>query len=78
MAQDPIYIEKGIAAMSLRDAMLGRQELVNVRDAIGRISAMPTVSCPPAVPIAVSGERITAHMVKCFLRYGIETISVIR
>lgn len=74
---EPLALEKGIAVMSLRDAMLGRQELVNVCDAIGRICAMPTVSCPPAVPIATSGEIITAHMINCFLKYGIKTISVI-
>ena len=74
----PMYVEKGVAAVSLRDAMLGRQELVDVRDAVGRICAMPTVSCPPAVPIATSGEIITENAVRLFHRYGISKIAVLK
>ena len=59
-------------------AMLSKKELVSVDNAIGRICASPTVSCPPAVPIVISGERITEYDVKLFKHYGINKISVIK
>jgi arginine/lysine/ornithine decarboxylase len=62
----------------IRRGMLSPRETVSVRDAVGRICATPTVSCPPAVPIAVSGDVITKEDVALFLRYGIEEIDVIR
>ena len=34
------------------------------------------VSCPPAVPIVVSGERISEAAVQMMQHYGIETVEV--
>lgn len=64
--------------MSIRRAMLSECEDIPVRDALGRICASPTVSCPPAVPIAVSGEEITGEAIALFGAYGIEYVSVIK
>ena len=64
--------------VSIRKAMLSPGELVSVEEAEGRILASPTVSCPPAVPIVVSGERITKYDVDLFKNYGIDTVSVIK
>lgn len=69
---------KAQRVMSIRSAMLSQSELVNTRDAVGRISAAPAVSCPPAVPIAVSGELITAQAAALFEKYNIERISVVK
>ena len=38
----------------------------------------PTVSCPPAVPVAVSGEVITKEAVEIFKAYGINKIKVVK
>ena len=46
--------------------------------AVGRICAMPTVSCPPAIPIVVSGERIGPAALKLFARYGIKNVAVLK
>ncbi|MDO4530363.1 MAG: amino acid decarboxylase [Bacillota bacterium] len=62
--------------MTIREALFGRWEKVSVREAVGRICASPCVSCPPAIPIAASGEEITEEMASLFLAYGIETIEV--
>lgn len=67
----------GQRVCSIREAMFARHERVAVADAVGRICASPAVSCPPAVPIAVCGERITAAMANLFLRYGIKIVEVI-
>ena len=74
----PPLLEQGEKVMSLREAMFSKQENVEVKDAIGRICASPTVSCPPAVPIAVSGEIITEKTVKIFDFYGIKQISCVK
>ena len=60
-----------------RKAMLSPSETVPVKDCIGRVLAQPSVSCPPAIPIAVSGEELTEDAVRAFRYWGIETCSVI-
>ncbi len=65
-------------ACSLREALLAPQETVSVQDAVGRICAAPTVSCPPAVPIVISGERITQEAVALFKAYNIDTVTVLQ
>lgn len=62
--------------MSVREAVFAPSETVSVSEAEGRICAAPTVSCPPAVPVAVSGEEINAECVTAFLHYGITTVRV--
>jgi arginine/lysine/ornithine decarboxylase len=64
--------------MSIREAMLSPSEVIPVETSVGRILASPTVSCPPAVPIVVSGERITERDVEVFKYYGIDKVSVIK
>lgn len=64
--------------ISVRNAVFSDCETVNVKDSQGRICASPTVSCPPAVPIAISGEIITQQHIKLFEYYGIEKISVVK
>lgn len=64
-------------AMTIREAMFSPQEMILTAKALGRISGAPTVSCPPAIPITVSGERISADAVRLFEYYGINKVSVI-
>jgi arginine decarboxylase len=53
----------GHAAVSPRDAFLGRAEQVRVDDAIGRISCESIAAYPPGVPALLPGERVTAEVV---------------
>ena len=64
--------------MKIREAMFSQWEEVSCEDAVGRICASPCVSCPPAIPIAASGEEITAEMAELFNAYGIEKIQVVK
>jgi hypothetical protein len=41
------------------------------------VLAAPSVSCPPAVPIAVCGERMSEATAACFAYYGIDTCTVV-
>ena len=63
--------------MTVREAVFSPCETVAIEASVGRICAAPTVSCPPAVPIVVSGEVITNDDVELFKRYGIDKVSVV-
>ena len=64
--------------MTIRQAVFSPCETILVENSLGRICASPTVSCPPAVPIVVSGERITEEDIMLFKYYGVNTVSVIK
>lgn len=64
--------------MTPREALLARSEIISVEDAVGRVAASPTVACPPAIPIAVSGEEITENALRLFRFYGIKTVAVVK
>ncbi|RKI41363.1 amino acid decarboxylase [bacterium D16-51] len=72
----PFPAVKAEQVMGIREAAFSRHEVLPVYDAVGRVCAAETVSCPPAVPIAVCGELITREMAELFLQYGIEEVSV--
>ena len=63
--------------MNIREAIFAESESIKVENSLGRISAAPTVSCPPAVPIVISGERITNADIALFQHYGIEFVAVV-
>ena len=69
--------KKHESVMKIREAILSPSEEVSLSDSIGRICSSLTVSCPPAVPIVVSGERIEKDDVELFGYYGIERVSVV-
>ena len=74
----PPPLVKPERAMSVREATLAPSEILPVRDCVGRVLAMATVGCPPAVPIVASGEIIDEGCLACFDYYGIETCAVVR
>ena len=63
---------------SVRAAVFAPQQTIPAAEALGRVCAMPTVSCPPAIPIVVSGERVSSAAIELFARYHVETVAVIR
>lgn len=63
---------------TIRQAVFAPQEQLPAEQAVGRICAMPTVSCPPAIPIVVSGEQITPAAAAWMKHYQVEEVSVIR
>ena len=72
----PPFIPKVVTTP--RKAMLGEKESVKVKDALHRICASPTVSCPPAIPIVISGEEIDEKAIELFEYYGVTEIEVIK
>ena len=64
--------------ISPRDAIFSEAETINVASATGRVLASETVSCPPAIPIVVCGEKINESAIKLFSYYGIKNVTVIK
>ena len=65
-------------AMTVRQAVYAPQETIPVTKALGRICASPAVSCPPAIPIAVSGEVLDQDTLDIFRYYGVEQVTVVK
>ncbi len=77
-AKSPLPQARGEQAMPVRQALFAPQETVAADQALGRVCGAPTVSCPPAVPIAVSGERIGPEALTLFAHYGVEWVDVVK
>lgn len=63
--------------MTVREAVFAPQETMPAENSAGRVCAAPTVGCPPAIPIAITGELIDESAAALFRRYGIEYVSVV-
>lgn len=79
----PISVGAGVDCLpvprsvtSIRRAIFGPRRTVPADGAAGHVCASPSVSCPPAVPIVVSGEIITEEHVRLFKAYGISTVEI--
>ena len=75
---EEFYLPPPHKVMSIRDAVFAPSEEIPVESSAGRICASVKVPCPPAVPIAVSGELITADHINIFKNYGISTVNVVK
>lgn len=64
--------------LSVREAFFMPRERIPVSESQGHICGAPAVSCPPAIPIVISGERISAEAIEVFRHYGIESVEVIK
>ncbi|MBR2019287.1 MAG: aminotransferase class V-fold PLP-dependent enzyme [Clostridia bacterium] len=57
-------------ALPIRDTLFCKRETVSLEQANERILASLHVACPPAVPLAVAGERLDEAILACFAYYG--------
>ena len=74
----PMPKAPGKQVLTPREAVFAPQEVLPTEASLNRICASPTVGCPPAIPIAVSGERIEAETIALFQRYGVKTVAVVK
>lgn len=77
ITRKPPVFQMSEAVLSPREACFSPAETISIDDAEGRILAMPSVGCPPAVPILVCGERITKESIEAFRYYGINHCNVV-
>lgn len=64
-------------AMTVHEAVFAPCKEVDADVALGKICASPCISCPPAVPIAISGEVISEEHIALFKHFGIKKIQVV-
>lgn len=75
--QEPLPAVIGTQAVTIRQALFSPHQTIPTAQGLGHICAAPTVACPPAIPIAVSGEIITPEAMALFTHYGISTLDVL-
>lgn len=73
----PPKLKKPERVMSIRDAVMSISKIVDVKDSVGKVMGNSLVSCPPAVPVVVSGELIDESALSCFSYYGIKSCEII-
>lgn len=65
-------------AISPREAVLLPAQILPLEQCEGRVLGALSVSCPPAVPVAVCGEIIDCEAIRAMQYYGISECGVIR
>lgn len=70
-------IPRAVVRTGIRQAALSDFKTVPVDDAEGKICAMTVTCCQPSVPVVISGEEITADVIKIMKRYSIYEINVL-
>ena len=78
VSQPPPVMPRPKQCMAIREALLSPAEEVSVDQALGRILSSAHTSCPPAVPIAVSGEMVDEQVIKCLKYYGVESVWTVK
>lgn len=78
IAEKPPVFSMPERVLSVREAAFSPNEVIPAEESVGRILAVSSVGCPPAVPIVVSGERIGEDALRCFRYYGIESCTVVK
>lgn len=68
----------GERVISIRKAMFAPSVEVSSTDAIGKVLTGLTLSCPPAVPIAICGERLDENAIYALNYYGISKVKVLK
>ena len=71
-------LPRSAQTVSIREAFFSVHETIPAAAALGRICGSPTVSCPPAIPIAAAGEKIGPEAISLFAYYGVETVDVLK
>ncbi len=67
-----------VRALRPREVLFRPFERIPAERSLGRILASPGISCPPAVPILLCGERIDENALELFRYYGIKSCDVVK
>ena len=73
----PPPIPKAMQCMTPREALFTPSKDLPVRECLGKVLASASVTCPPAIPVLVCGERIDEAAIACFEYYGISHCRVL-
>ena len=78
IADRPPRLPRAERVIRIREATFAPGEKLPVEQCLGRILRDPGVSCPPAVPILMCGERINGEAIEAMKYYGITSCSVVK
>lgn len=70
-------LQRAQAVLSPHEALLCPSRQIRAEQAVGKIMADPTVSCPPAIPVVCAGERVEVWAVAAMEYYGITQVRVV-
>lgn len=73
----PPRMRQPVRRLSLRQATLSPSRALPLEQCCGRVLALETVACPPAVPIVVCGERIDEDAIELMSYYGVKECRVV-
>ena len=76
--EQPQPLPRLAKGMELRQALLSPQEEIPVEEAVGRIAASVTTTCPPGTPLVMSGEILTEKSVRFMKNSGISHVHVVK
>lgn len=74
----PPVLKKCEKVLSLKEALFHESEEIDVKDSLGRVLSTVSLSCPPAVPIIMCGEKINENTIQCFEYYKITKCKVVK
>lgn len=74
----PPTAPRPVPVLTPRQAILSENETLPIEQCLNRVSAAAAISCPPAIPLAVCGERIDRQVLDCFRYYGITHCAVVK
>ncbi len=74
----PPLMTKCERVTSFKEALFSISEEIEAKNSLGRVLSTVSLSCPPAVPIIMCGERVNENTLKCFEYYNIQKINVIK
>lgn len=78
VAAVPPSAPRPVPVRTPRQAILSESETLPIAQCLNRVSAAAAISCPPAIPLAVCGERIDRQVLDCFRYYGITHCAVVK
>ncbi len=73
----PPSVTKPEKVYSLSEALYLPTGTVDIKDSLGLVMGSVSVSCPPAVPIVIMGERIGEKEIALFDYYGVKECEII-
>ncbi len=77
ISDTPSSVSFGERVISIRDSYFAPRKEIEIDNAEGRVLALSTITCPPAISIAVAGEKMTKESIELCKYYGIKKCYVI-
>ena len=70
--------QQACSVLTPRQALLAEKMTIPVKESVGKIACEAVCPCPPAIPIVMPGEALTAKSVALLAAHGFSNISVVK